>query len=50
LGNSLPVLTAKMSKSPLVKELILRSALLPFGVEDFVSKFSTYIKAGDISM
>ncbi len=38
-----------MSQSPIVKSTIMKHALLPLGVEDFMTKFSTYIRAGDIS-
>jgi hypothetical protein len=38
-----------MSQSPIVRNTLMKYSLLPLGIEDFVSKFSTYIKAGDIS-
>jgi len=38
-----------MAQSSIIRNTLMKYSLLPLGVEDFVSKFSTYIKAGDIS-
>ena len=45
-SKSLRVLENKMTQSSVVKNALMKNALLPLGVNDFVSKFSIYTAEG----
>ena len=49
-SSSINVLEAKMAQSTIVKNALMKNALFPLGIEDFVSKFFIYVKSGEISI
>ena len=48
-SSLIEVLNVKLTQSARVKNTLIKSAILPLGIDDFISKFSTYVKSGDVS-